>query len=109
MRDQTYIELDDIIGVRITCACGIISEGSISNFAKRSVCTNLNCSQHWQTGQEDDKQKQNDITQLANFLEQWTAFARALTQSKESRRFSIEFALKPRKERVGGTPHPDEN
>lgn len=87
--NRTYVSLDDVLGVRIECKCGVATEGTISAFAtKQGLDKCPACDTPWAGGKSQEEQ-QHGISAVRTFLSQWSTFQQAMKNATHSFSFQI--------------------
>lgn len=99
MIDRKYVGLEDIIGIRLECNCGVAVEGNLRPLqAFSNVCPA--CTGSRATGEENDYEKASNISAINTFLNQLDVFQKRMKDSKQS--FSFQVKHDADKKETGG-------
>jgi hypothetical protein len=83
--------VDDVLGIRITCKCGVAFEGSpehLLTIFSKGTCPG--CSNPWATVKEG----QSPLDELNPFLQQWKRFNESMASSSKNPNWSLAFCVK---------------
>jgi hypothetical protein len=90
--NKTYLAVNDLLGIRIECTCGVVLEGKISAFEEKSALLRVcpGCSKRWTSGKENDLAVSNSVTSVMIFLNALSTFKKDMAQS-QGLRVSLEI------------------